>query len=239
MLAVTFAACSSSFVSVVAAQDDASAIRLRLRRDFGYGSGAQIQGRFSMIVDGAEDIERVTFYIDDQLIGEDVEAPFRLRFNTGDYDLGWHSLRSAGFTADGRELASNMLQRQFVSGSTSTYVVVAVVVLLLAFRLISYLVTRDKKQGAKKGYGIYGGAVCPRCGRPFSRHLWAPNLIAGKLDRCPHCGKWHFATRATPQMLASAERVADELDAEAGVDTREPDEDELLRKRLDESRFED
>jgi hypothetical protein len=210
-----------------------------MRRDFGYGSGAQIQGRFSLLVDEHADLERVAFYIDDTLMGEDEEAPFRLQFNTSSYELGWHTLRAQGTTTDARQLSTNTIQRQFVSGSTSTYVIIAAVVLLLAFRVISHLVTRDKSPGNRPVYGIYGGAICPRCGRPFSRHWWAPNLLLGKLDRCPHCGKWHFSTRASPQMLQSAERFADELAAEQEPDVRGGDDEEMLRKRLDESRYDD
>ncbi len=225
-----------------AAQSQEADLRLRLRRDFGYGSGTQIRGRFSMIVDEVDGLQRVEFLIDDEVIGNDSEAPFRLQFSTSGYELGWHTLRAVGYTGNGRELTSNVFQRQFVTGSASTYIVVGVVVLILGFRFISYLVTRNKTTEQKKYvYGMYGGAICPRCGRPFSRHWWAPNLIAGKLDRCPHCGKWHFSTRATPQMLASAERFADELDAEEGDAVERPgkrDEEEKLRKRLDESRFE-
>lgn len=228
--------------NVWAAQSQESELRLRLRRDFGYGAGAQIRGRFSMLVDEIDGLERVEFLIDDEVIGNDNEAPFRLQFETGGYELGWHTLHAVGYTADGRELASNAFQRQFVTGSASTYIVVGVVVLILGFRFVSHLVTRQKGTEQKRRvYGMYGGAICPRCGRPFSRHWWAPNLIAGKLDRCPHCGKWHFSTRATPQMLASAEQFADELDAEeqeALERAGEPTEEEVLRKRLDESRFE-
>lgn len=224
-----------------APQSQESELRLRLRRDFGYGAGAQIRGRFSMIVDEVDGLQRVEFLVDDEVIGADNEAPFRLQFNTSGYELGWHTLRAIGYTADGRELASNVFQRQFVTAGASTYIVVGIVALILGFRLISYLVTRQKGTEQKKVvYGMYGGAVCPRCGRPFSRHWWAPNLIAGKFDRCPHCGKWHFSTRATPQMLASAERFAEELDAEEQqmvAQLGEPDEEELLRKRLDESRY--
>ena len=121
----------------------------------------------------------------------------------------------------------------------STYVVIAMVALALAFRVISYLVTREKGAGRNRSYGIYGGAICPRCGRPFSRHWWAPNLLAGKFDRCPHCGKWHFSTRATPQMLASAEQFAEELDAEDREKIAEPTTAQLLRRQLDDSRYDD
>lgn len=224
-----------------AAQNEEPVLRLRLRRDLGYGSGAQIRGRFSLIVDEVDDLQRVEFFIDEEVIGEDSEAPFRLQFETGGYELGWHTLRAVGYTADGRALASNVFQRQFVTGSASTYIVIGIVALVLGLRLVSYLVTRNKETEPKWSYGMYGGAVCPRCGWPFSRHWWAPNLLVGKLDRCPHCGKWHFSTRATPQMLASAQRFAEEMEAEeqeAIEQPDEPDEEELLRRRLDESRFE-
>lgn len=232
----------TSAVQIARAQDDGAELRLRLRRDFGYGSGAQIQGRFSLIVDGPEELSHVTFFIDDDPIAEDQEPPFRVVFNTSGYELGWHTLHAVGQTSDGTELSSSALQRQFVSGNASLIIVVAVVVLVVGFRAASHLLTRNKTSGDQKGYGMYGGAICPRCGRPFSRHWWAPNLIAGKFDRCPSCGKWHFSTRATPQMLASAERFARELDNEAAKGEsgdRAQDKEASLHMRLEESRYED
>jgi Zn ribbon nucleic-acid-binding protein len=118
---------------------------------------------------------------------------------------------------------------------TDIYVILVVVVLVLLLRLASHFITRDKNGTLKKSHGIYGGAICPRCGRPFSRHWWAPNLVAGKFDRCPHCGKWHFSTRATPQMLARAE----ESDREDEVVMPEPDDGDALKRQLEESRYDD
>jgi hypothetical protein len=162
-----------------------------------------------------------------------------LQLSTGNHEPGWHSMRAVTIVGEGRALATNSLQRQSVSGDSSLIIVVIIVLLVVAFRVVSHLVTRDKAKSGKGGYGIYGGAVCPRCGRPFSRHWWAPNLIAGKLDRCPHCGKWHISTRATPQMLDGAQAFADELDAGDSVEFPHEDEEARLRKRLDESRFDD
>ncbi|NOX60535.1 MAG: hypothetical protein GXP42_01080, partial [Chloroflexi bacterium] len=70
---------------------------LSLRRDWGYGGFAgDIQGTFTMKVEGPDDLVSVDFYIDDQLIGTDTEPPWRLRFVTDDYPLGVHELRAVG-----------------------------------------------------------------------------------------------------------------------------------------------
>ena len=223
------------------AQEESGPLRLRLSRTFGYGAGIQAQGIFSYRVSGPDDLVRVQFLLDGQVIGEDSEPPFRLRFNTGDYESGLHTLSAVGFTADGRELASNVLQRQFVSGRSVTYIIIAVLVLVVGFRVAGHLLTRQRGTSRPgKGYGVFGGAVCARCGQPFSRHWWAPNLLAGRLDRCPHCGKWSLHGRASAQALAAAETFARELDEEEAPETP-PDEREEERRRrlLDESRFDD
>ncbi len=220
-----------------AAQEDEPAVRLRLRRDFGYGAGAQIQGRFSILADGPDDLQRVAFYLDEQLIGEDDEAPFRLQFNTSGYELGWHTLRAVGYTADGRELPSNAVQRQFVSAGSFSTIVVIVLLLVVGLRVVSHFITKRSGSGAEGSYGIYGGAVCPRCGRPFARHWWGINLVAMRLDRCPHCGKWHISRRASPEELQSAERFARELDGEQEPQAPQGDPQDDLRRRLEESRF--
>jgi hypothetical protein len=239
-LVVLFVLFLAGPAQLVGAQEAEPQLELGLSRDFGYGSGLQIQGRFSYRVSGPDDLVRVQFLLDDEVIGEDTEPPFRLRFQTGDYELGWHTLSAVGYTAGGSELRSETIQRNFVSGQTSLYIVIAAVVLVVAFRAVSHFLTRDRSGGQqRKGYGMYGGAVCPKCGRPFSRHWWSPGLLVGRLDRCPHCGKWSLVGRATPQMLASAEAFAQELDeeAQAEAEIHEEDEQEKLRRRIEESRY--
>ena len=57
------------------AQDEGLA--LKLTRDFGYGSGGQIQGKFSLRVSGPDDIVEVDFIIDGEVVHTAAEAPFR------------------------------------------------------------------------------------------------------------------------------------------------------------------
>lgn len=228
---------------------DSSELELRLSRDFGYGGlNGDIQGRFSMIVEGPADLERVVFLIDGQSIGEDNEAPFRLQFHTDNYSLGRHTLSATGFTSDGRELQSDEMSRNFVAASEGwreglrvggVIAAVAVVTVTIA-SLIVALAGRNQKStplGASRTYGPFGGAICPKCGRPFSLHLWKMNLLAGALDRCPHCGKWSLVRRAHPDVLRAAEEA--ELAQAAGESAPILSEEERLRKLLDESRFND
>ena len=223
----------------VLAHEGESALELQLRRDLGFGSGVQIQGLFSLIIPDTPDAVRVEFLLDDEVIGEDAEPPFSMRIYTGNYPLGWHVFRAIGYTADGHELESNTLQRQFVSGNVAIFVVVAVILLILAFRAISYYLTRDNGQQTGD-YGLYGPAVCPNCGKPFARHWWAPNLVAGKLDRCPHCHKWNLVSRASPGTVEQAEALLTEPGSEgADAESVAESEEERLRRRLEESRFEE
>lgn len=222
----------------VSAQEDR--LELGLSRDFGYGAGAQVQGNFSYRVRAPESVVRVEFLLDGEVIGEDTEAPFAFRFQTGDYENGWHTLSAIGYTANGQRLASNTLRRQFVPLQNALYLVGGILLLVAAFMVVRYFVAQRSEYKPKQGYGLMGGAVCPNCGRPFGLHLWGVNLMAGRLDRCPHCGKWNFVQRATPQMLASAERFASELDAEAtDAVAVTSNEEARLRRQIDESRFED
>src|SRR2546422_242225 len=90
--------------------------------------------------------------------------------------------------------------------------------------------------GAARRYGILGGAICPKCGRPFSRHWWAPNAVSGKLDRCPHCGRWSVV-RALPLDQLRAAEAAELQAAQPTHPASEPSAEEKLRRQLDESRF--
>ena len=62
--------------------------------------------------------------------------------------------------------------------------------------------------------------------------------MVGKLERCPHCGKWSIARRAMPAELAAAEERL-MADNQAGQMAAGESEEEKLRRMLDDSRYED
>lgn len=227
------------------AQEEEPALSLRLSRDFGYGSGLQVQGRFSYRVDAPDSVVRVEFMLDEEVIGEDDEAPFRLNFVTGNYAEGWHTLSARGYTAGGEQLVSNTVQREFVPPQQTYTRIGAILLLVVAFVVARYLITRprgtDTSGRKRRGYGLLGGTVCTRCGRPFAFPLWSVNLMAGRIARCPHCGKWGFMQRASPQVLAAAEAFERDLEEGEPEDgTAVPgSEEERLRRQLDDSRYDD
>jgi hypothetical protein len=220
-------------VAPVTAQTDDPPIELRLRRDFGYGSGLQVQGRFSMRVNAPEEVQRVEYLIDGLVVGEDRDAPFVYQFRTGDFEPGWHPLEAIGHTATGQALPSNQIRREFVPQSAAAFSTIAIVGVVVAFVVLRVVLTRD--DGASN-YGMLGGTICPHCGRPFAYHIWGLNLIAGRFDRCRHCGKWSFTRRQSPEYLAEVER---ELDGEAQIVETGTSEDERLRRQLESSRYDD
>lgn len=234
----------------VASQAQAE-LSLRLNRDFGYASGTgKIQGTFSMRVSGPENLSRVVFYIDGEQIGGVSQAPFNLQFNTDNYSLGIHTLSATGFTSSGAELQSNEIKAEFVTASQGWQAAlkIAIPIIVLSFgavllsALIPALTGRGKKNnlplGAPRNYGPLGGTVCPKCNRPYSRHIWGINLMVGKLDRCPYCGKWSMTRRATPMELRFAEQAELQM-AQNQQQVPVQSEDEKLRKELDDSRYQD
>jgi hypothetical protein len=228
------------------AQEDAE-LRLTLRRDFGYASGGgDIQGAFTIRASGPQDLQRVGFYIDGQPIGEATEPPFELRFHTESYSLGSHSLAAVGFTTSGRQVTSNPINVNFVSanegfqsGMRIALPLLAIVFGLIVFSFVISFVTAGKLKnlppGTLRQYGAAGGAICPRCGRPFSRHFFSPNMLVGKLERCPFCGKWSILAAQPLSILRSAE--AAEVKEEKEPTGAKQDEEERRRKELDESRY--
>ncbi|MEW5869378.1 MAG: Ig-like domain-containing protein [Chloroflexota bacterium] len=233
-----------------AAAQQESELALRLSRDFGYSSGTgRIQGTFSMKVTGPEDLTRVVFYIDEQTLGETTQAPFQLRFTTDSYPTGMHSLYAVGFTASGSELRSNVIRAEFVSAeegwqeglriATPILVITfGVVVLSFVFSFISIGKRKNPLPGAQRKYGLAGGAICPKCSRPFSLNFMAPNLLVGKFDRCPFCGKWGMMRSRPLSELRAAE--AAELQASQDSSPRPAaSQEDKLRKELDDSRYQD
>jgi len=223
---------------------------LGLSRDFGYGGfGNDIQGLFSMKINNPPDnLTRVAFLIDGTSIGEDSEPPFKLQFNTDSYPLGLHTLSATGFTADGKELHSNEIKVEFVpasaGGKAALTIVIPIIGLLLLMVLASFVIplvlSRGKSSnipmGEPRKYGIGGGAICPKCGRPFPLRLWWINLGLHKIDRCPHCGKWSLVRPRSMAELRAAE-AAELTQAQPGGAIGGESEADKLKKELDDSRF--
>jgi len=226
-------------------------LNLRLSRDWGYSSGTgKIQGLFTLKASGPENLERVVFYINDQIIGEATQQPFQYQFDTDDYPLGVHTLAAMGFTSDGQEVISNQYRQEFVAAEegwqTAAKIILPILGIVFGIIILAYLVPalfgRGKRQtlapGMSRNYGVLGGAVCPKCSRPFPMHIFGLNLIVGKFDRCPYCGKWSLV-RQTPIEVLRAAEAAELVNAQGMPATTEaPDEDEL-QKQLDDSRFRD
>lgn len=226
-------------------------LTLSLSRDFGYSSGTgKIQGTFSMKIKGPENLARVDFLIDGKPIGQVAQPPFNLQFKTGDFSLGVHTISAVGFTSSGQELHSNQVKAEFVSASQGWQAAMKIAIPIVGVALLAVLLSfvgplllnRGKKSnvplGSQQNYGIFGGTICPKCGRPFSVHVWGVNLMVGKLDRCPHCGKWSIVRRYPISALREAE-AAELEDAKDRGQVPSLSEEEKLRKELDDSRFGD
>ena len=226
--------------SVVAQGEET--LDLQLRRDWGFGAGGQIQGKFSLRVNGPEDIAKVEFIIDDEVVSTSTESPFRYQFTTDEYPPGVHTLTAVGYKADGTLVYGKEFVRQFLSAEQARSSTMKIIVpLLLVVGVISLvgilgpaLMGRGKE--FKLGqYGAAGGAVCPRCEFPYSRSMMAPNLVVGKLQRCPHCGKWAIVPRASQVMLEAAEQ---RWTREGTSSVEAPSEDEKMKQMIDDSRYE-
>jgi hypothetical protein len=226
-------------------------LQISLKRNWGYSSGTgRIQGTFTIRTSGPDDLAQVVYFLDDQVLGDTHEEPFHLQFNTDNFTLGAHQLRATGLTASNTELSSNIIQVEFVSADDSwqaaTKIIVPLVVVILGAVGLAFLValifTRGKKEqlppGAPRKYGHYGGAICPKCSRPFSRHIYGLNLGLVKFDRCPYCGKWSLVRRASRDDLEAAE-AAEIGAAEEGVFSTHRSEEGDLRQEIEDSRFED
>lgn len=236
-----------SLIAVFAAQAQSDELTISFSRDFGYSSGGgDIQGLFSIKVSGPDTLTKVVFYIDDEVIGEDSEAPFKLQFNTDNYSLGQHAIYAAGTTSDGKELKTKTVHANFVSASEGNQAAMRILIPVLGIVLVAVLLaavvpiltgrkTVALEPGTPRTYTL-GGAICPKCQRPFAVHIYGVNLGLGKLDRCPYCGKWSVVRRTSLQNLRAAEEAELERAQETGQ-VQGMSEEEKLKKQLEDSKF--
>lgn len=86
-------------------------------------------------------------------------------------------------------------------------------------------------------YGILGGAVCPKCGKPFRRSLMGLNLVLWRFQRCPHCRKWILTRRASRAELEQAEKRMASVEQPAAGEPLSPE--ERLRRQIEASKYEE
>ena len=234
-----------SLVIISAASAQGEELFLSLSRDFGSGGfNGDIQGTFTVKASGPANLERVQFFLDDTLLGEDIVSPFAIQFFTDNYPNGTHVFSAVGYTTDGKQLKSQTISARFISKEEGSAAALKIIVPILAVvfgaMAISAITTmvnvrKGKKlpAGAARSYS-FGGGICPKCTRPFGFQLLGIHMFGRKLTPCPHCGKWSVVKRATMSDLHAAERA--ELYTEK-AQIPKASEEVKLRKELDDSKY--
>jgi Bacterial Ig domain len=244
---------TSFLFTTQAATPECPELQIGLRRDFGYASGTgKIQGNFTISASGPTDLQRVIFYLDGHPLGDVQQPPFSLRFSTDSYGTGEHTLSALGYTSSGRKCESNNINVVFVTAKegwqAGLKILVPILGLVFGLTLVMIVATayssglagkklKDIPLGAERNYGMAGGAICPRCKRPFARHFLSPNMVVGKLERCPYCGKVSVVAARSMAELRAAE--AAELEAAGGTQVNGASPEEQLKKDLEDSRYQD
>ena len=236
-------------IPIVLAQQ--TALTISFSRDFGYSSGGgDIQGLFTVSAGGPQDLAKVVFYMDEKPFGEVDRAPFKLQFNTDDYPLGQHQIYALGTTSDGSQVKSQTIAARFVTAAEGTQaglrIAIPILALVFGAMLVAALVplvtgrkTKELPAGTQRSY-LLGGAICPKCGRPFALHFYGLKLLVRRYDRCPYCGKWSIVSYASLEQLRAAEQA--ELAgaaADGSAQVQGMTEEEKLKKELDDSRYHD
>lgn len=231
--------------SPAVAQTQTPGLSLNLRRNFGFSAGGQIQGAFTLTAIGPDDLARVDFLLDGKVVHTAAQAPFAYSFSTGEYPLGVHTLSAIGLTSSGARLASAARSLEFVSAEVGLQVAARIGLPILGVLLLVTLAATlaplllDRRHGPFRPgvYGAAGGAVCPRCKLPFALHLLSMHMLAGRFERCPHCGRWSLVGRASAAALAEAEARLQDENSRGRL--AEPPAADHLRQMIDDSRYED
>ena len=133
---------------------------------------------------------------------------------------------------------------KLISLSTGDSILVVGVILLLVVlvRVVLFMLSRSKPRadvplGAERSYGLMGGAVCPKCHRPFRLDLISIKLGLGvKFARCEFCGKWSVVRRLGLDELRAAE-AAELAAAQPAQPGPAKSDHEKMENLLDQSRF--
>ena len=201
------------FTHAVSAQTEEAQWQLRLSRDWGYGMGSDIQGQMTLSLQGDNSqIERVTYYFNDVQVSEQTEAPFKYSFNTDQFPVGINIMRADVFTQDGKLHTTLPLGYNFLSSKeankTTGLLVGGIIGVTLLITALSFLIASRGQGKNRNSGGMFGLAICKECGQTFPRSLFGMNIVVGKFERCPHCGKWQITVPASQSEIAQANRAS-------------------------------
>jgi hypothetical protein len=224
-------------------QTPAPEVRLRLQRDFGFYASGRMQGTFTLSAEGVDDPASVDYLIDGEIMARVKESPFRHTFSTSMYAPGEHQLQSVLVTRTGQILSSPNSRFVFLTAEEAQRRTLQLLLPLgggvLLFTLLGVLTTAllaGQRRALRPGqYGTAGGAVCPRCALPFSRHVLSLHLLFGNLERCPHCHAWAVVRAASRAALQAAEVRA--AQARPLGSPAAGDEAARLQRRVEDTRF--
>ena len=225
-----------------------SAFTISLQRNFGYGGfGNDIQGYFQIKLKGPlEQVQEVTYSLDGKAMGTVSENPFKLDFNTDDFVPGEHKLGASVKLLDQNEVQAQPVRINILSKENASKSVFKILIPLFALiggaALISSLVAGRANRGMPGEHqnysGIYGGAVCPKCGHPFPRSFFGINLGIVRVERCPSCGRWISSRRASPDELAAAEQAeAEKYRVEKGLPAEGRRDEIAEEKAIEDTRY--
>ncbi len=82
----------------------------------------------------------------------------------------------------------------------------------------------------ERRYGLWGGAICPICKRPFRLCLFSPHLLVRILARCPYCGRLVLVRRASVKELRRAEAAEQDAKGATAPVPEERQEEESRRE---------
>ncbi len=256
LLVFVLAACATTAQPTQAVSADTAqatespTFNLNVHRNFGYGGGKQIKGNFGMAVVGdTQRIASAIFRIDGQEMAVVTTAPFEISFETTDYPYGLHQLSVVVTDIDGTVYPSPAREFEFVTAEVEREAVVGIMLptllgvggAVLAGVLIQFLVLKKKgvqpvEPGTPRKYGLRGGAICPRCKRPFVLNFLTVNLLTRVYARCTNCGKWSVVRFASLAELRAAEKAELELD-KPQLEPSPKSEAGQLKEKLDDSKY--
>ncbi len=178
------------------------ALELRLSRDAGTSISGRIKGRFSASVRDADDVDRVEFYLNGELVYTDSEAPFAWSFRTTDYPPGNHTIRAVGYLVTGG-VDEDSVSTEFVEtfGQLWTLYLWGTMLFVAGMVIFSlWAVQRERKRPQ-------GKTRCPQCGAVFDRR-WSP-MHRGPAYRntCPMCAKSFWAEAIAEDQLGGGTRL--------------------------------
>ncbi|MHA1522252.1 MAG: hypothetical protein ACTSRK_18925 [Promethearchaeota archaeon] len=137
--------------------ENSDKLSLSIRKNMGTGIGDKIEGDFTIVGSGDEDIVSLELIFNGTQVANSTTNSLNFRFNTNDYEIGEMNITLRGFDGSG-DVFQYTTFKEFLDPTIGNYILIGVAILIvISVGASLYKYTKDRKATQKSPEEIKKG----------------------------------------------------------------------------------